>query len=125
MRNGAMSEVHLARFNAVRKFDDHRINCELDGVDVSNMMSRRDFIHFLNKATEDIVHKLPKILEERLEMMKNNNKEQRKRRGGRRGDEENEGEEEDEGGAEEEDDNEKEEEKLEKEDGDQEERQEP
>ncbi|GKE47516.1 hypothetical protein Tco_1478774 [Tanacetum coccineum] len=54
MRNGAMSEVHLARFNAVRKFDDHRINCELDGVDVSNMMSRRDFIHFLNKATEDI-----------------------------------------------------------------------
>ncbi|GKB45961.1 hypothetical protein Tco_0896714 [Tanacetum coccineum] len=76
MRNGAMSELHLARFNAVREFDDHRINCELDGVDVSNMMSRRDFVHFLNKATEDIVHKLPKILEERLEMMKNNNKEQ-------------------------------------------------
>ncbi|GJY63962.1 hypothetical protein Tco_0465422, partial [Tanacetum coccineum] len=54
MRNGAMSELHFARFNAVREFDNHKIIGELKGVDVSNMMSRKDYVCFLNKATEDL-----------------------------------------------------------------------
>ncbi|GJV30898.1 reactive intermediate deaminase A, chloroplastic [Tanacetum coccineum] len=57
MRNRAMSKVHFARFNAVREFDNHKIISEIEGVDVRNMMSRRDYVRFLNKATEDIVHR--------------------------------------------------------------------
>ncbi|GJU71210.1 hypothetical protein Tco_1262615 [Tanacetum coccineum] len=65
-----MSEVHLARFNAVRAFDNHRIIGELEGVDVSNVMSHREYVRFLNKAIEDLMYPLPKVLQERLEMLK-------------------------------------------------------
>jgi hypothetical protein len=70
MRNGAMSEMHFERFNVVREFDNHRIRSEIEGVDVSNMMSRKDFVRFLNKTYEDIMYPLPKILEERVLMMR-------------------------------------------------------